>query len=93
MEQQQNSKKGLIVLVAIILVVLAGCLLAYLTTGDKGIEERFANAVGLSTEPDDSGGDAISVFGFNVEGNNLYYLIILAVLIVASFLVYKKFKL
>ena len=92
MEQQQNSKKGLIVLAAIILVVLAGCLIAYIITGDKGIEERFANAVGLSTEPD-SEGDAISVFGFNVEGNNLYYLIILAVLIVASFLIYKKFKL
>ena len=92
MEQQQNSKKGLIVLAAIILVVLAGCLIAYIITGDKGIEERFANAVGLSTEPD-SGGDAISAFGFNVEGNNLYYLIILAVLIVASFLIYKKFKL
>jgi hypothetical protein len=53
-------------------------------TGDKGIEERFSNAVGLPGEPE-SGDNGI--FGFTLEGNHLSYVIILALILVATALI------
>jgi len=59
-------------------------------TGDKAIEERFSNAVGLPGEPGRSGSNGIS--GFTVEGNYLSYIIILALVIIATVLIYLKYK-
>ncbi|MCZ7380099.1 MAG: hypothetical protein O8C64_00770 [Candidatus Methanoperedens sp.] len=89
MEQQQGNKKGLIIFGAIVLIFLVLCLFAYIITGDKGIEERFSNAVGLPSEPD-SGDNGI--FGFTLEGNHLSYVIILALILVATALIYAKYR-
>ena len=89
MPQQQNNNVGLAVLAALIVVVLAVCLYAYVKTGDQDLETRFANAVGLPAPADD--GDGLSVFGFDVEGNNLSYLIILALLLVVAGALYIKY--
>jgi amino acid permease len=89
LEQQQSNKKGLIIFGAIVLIFLGICLFAYIVTGDKGIEERFSNAVGLPSEPD-SGDNGI--FGFTLEGNHIYYVIILALVIIATVLIYLKYK-
>ncbi len=88
--QQQSNKKGFIIFGAIILVVLVGCLLAYIITGNKGIEERFSNAVGLPSEPDEGGDNGI--LGFTLEGNHLFYIIILALILAAVALIYKKYR-
>lgn len=89
MEQQQGNKKGLIIFGAIVLIFLVICLFAYIITGDKGIEERFSNAVGLPSESD-SGDNGI--FGFTLEGNHLSYVIILALILVATALIYAKYR-
>ncbi len=72
------------------LIFLIICLAAYLITGNRGIEERFSQAVGLPSEPD-SGGDN-GFFGFHIEGNILSYIIILALILVACVVIYLKFK-
>ncbi|MGB8215702.1 MAG: hypothetical protein WCE94_00205 [Candidatus Methanoperedens sp.] len=89
MQQQQSNKKGLIIFGAIVLIFLGICLFAYIVTGDKGIEERFSNAVGLPSEPD-SGDNGI--FGFTLEGNHQSYVIILVLILVATALIYAKYR-
>ncbi len=89
MEQQQSNKKGLIIFGVIVLIFVVLCLFAYMITGDKGIEERFSSAVGLPSEPD-SGDNGI--FGFTLEGNHMYYVIILALILVATSLIYAKYR-
>lgn len=86
---QQSNRNGIIIFGAIALLVLVVCLVAYIITGNQGIEERFANAVGLPSKPD-TGGNGI--LGFTLEGNHLSYLIILAILLVGAALLYIKYK-
>ncbi|TRZ91184.1 MAG: hypothetical protein D4R88_02355 [Methanosarcinales archaeon] len=89
MQQQQSNKKGIIIFGAMVLIFLVLCLFAYMITGDKGIEERFSNAVGLPGEPES--GD-IGILGFTIEGNHLSYVIILALILVATALIYVKYR-
>jgi amino acid permease len=89
MEQPQSNKKGIIIFGAIVLIFLVICLFAYIITGDKGIEERFSNAVGLPSESE-SGNNGI--FGFTLEGNHLSYVIIVILILVATALIYLKFR-
>jgi hypothetical protein len=72
-----------------VLIFLVLSLFAYIITGDKGIEERFSNAVGLPSEPE-SGDNGI--FGFTFEGNHLSYVIILTLILVATALIYVKYS-
>jgi amino acid permease len=90
LQQQQGNKKGIIIFGAIVLIFLAICLLAYIITGDKGIEERFSNAVGLPSGSEEGGDNGI--LGFTLEGNHIYYVIILALVIIATVLIYLKYK-
>ena len=89
MQQQQSNRKGIIIFGGIALIFLVLCLFAYVTTGDKGIEERFSNALGLPDEPesDDNG-----IFGFTLEGNHISYVLILALILVATALIYVKYR-
>lgn len=89
MQQQQSNKKGIIIFGTIVLIFLALCLFVYMVTGDKGIEERFSNAVGLPSEPE--GGDN-GILGFTLEGNHLSYIIILGLIMVSTALIYLKYK-
>ncbi len=85
----ESSRKGLIIFGAAIAIVLLVCLVAYFITGDQGIEERFKKAVGLGGEPGEAGGGGF--LGFNIEGNILSYLVVLAFLIVVCVAAYLKF--
>jgi len=58
-------------------------------TGDKGIEERFSNAVGL---PGESRSHDNGIFGFALEGNKLSYTIIFALILAATALIYVKYR-
>ena len=75
----------------VVLVFLAVCIFAYMITGNQGIEDRFSKAVGLPTEPEE-GGDS-GILGFTLEGNHLSYLIILAVILLVTAIIYVKYKL
>jgi hypothetical protein len=72
-----------------VIIFLVLCLFAYIITGDKGIEERFSNAVGL---PSESGGGDKGILGFTLEGSHPSYVIILALVIIATVLIYLKYK-
>lgn len=89
-QKQTNNKLGITIFAIVALVFLAVCIFAYLITGDQGIEARFSNAVGLPTEPD-AGGDN-GILGFTLEGNHLSYLIILAVIMLVTAIIYVKYK-
>lgn len=71
------------------LIFLVICLFAYIITGNKGIEERFSNAVGL---PNESEGGDNGILGFTIEGNHIYYIIVLALVIIATVFIYLKYK-
>lgn len=88
-EPQNNKKLGIIIFAVVALIFLGVCIYAYVITGSQGIEERFAKAVGLPQESDlgDSG-----ILGFTLEGNHLSYLIILAVILLATAIIYVKYK-
>jgi len=87
--QQQSNKTGIVIFAALIVIVLAVCLYAYVKTGDQDLETRFASAVGLPAPSDD--GNNFSIFGFDVEGNNLSYIVILALLLVIAGALYVKY--
>jgi hypothetical protein len=89
MQQEQRNKKGIIFFSAIVLIFLAFCIFAYSKTGDKGMEERFSNAAGLPDETQSKDG---GIFGFAIEGNQLSYVIIFALILTATALIYLKYR-
>jgi hypothetical protein len=90
LEQQQSNKKGIIIFGTVVLIFLVLSLFAYVITGDKGIEERFSNAVGLPSETEREGDNGI--LSFTLEGNHIYYVIILVLILIATVLIYLKYK-
>lgn len=82
--------KGIVIFVALVLVFVMVGAIAYLLAGEKGIEERFSQAVGLGGGEEEEGGGGF--FGFNIEGNVLLYAIILVALIIVCAILLKKFK-
>lgn len=68
----------------LILAVVGLSLVAYHVSGHMGIEERFNSAVGINAGPEEEEEEEESsgIFGFNIEGNPLYYMVILATLII-----------
>ena len=90
MPKKAKNNMGLIIFVAIVLVFIAVGLAAYLTSGNKSLEERFSQAVGMGNGTEE--GAPSGFLGFNIEGNMLAYVIILFVLIVACAVLLKVFK-
>jgi hypothetical protein len=70
----------------LILVFVGLSLAAYLISGHMGIEERFNSAVGIDAGPEEE--ESSGIFGFNIEGNPLYYSIIFAALIILCLVIY-----
>jgi len=89
MSEKERSNKGLLIFMALVIfcIVIGG--IAYLITGNKGIEERFSQAVGLAPPQGDNDS---GLFGFSVEGNVLIYAVILLLLVIVCFVLLKKFK-
>ena len=86
-----NHKKGLMIFGVLILVFLALSIAAYAISGNMGIEERFNNAVGIHPDSGDEGPSGI--FGFNIEGNLVSYVIIASALIIICVVLYTRSKL
>ncbi len=82
------NERGFIIFGGLILVFLALSLAAYVTSGHMGIEERFNNAVGISADSDEEGPSGL--FGFNIEGNIQYYMIIASALVIISAFLYMR---
>jgi hypothetical protein len=84
-----EKRKGVILFGGLILIVVGLSLAAYLISGHMGIEERFNNAVGISTSSEEEEGSS-GLFGFNIEGNAFYYSIVLLSLILLCLFIYIK---
>lgn len=84
-----EERKGLIIFGAILIVVLIAALAAYQMTGNMGIEERYTTAVGLPVG-EEEGGETF--FGFSAEGDPVLYVIVLGILIVGCYAVYRHFR-
>jgi len=82
-----GREKGLLLFGLIAVIAAVAALAAYQITGDKGIEDRFSQAVGLS-QSGDGGGPAL--FGFSVEGNPVLFLAVLGILLIISYLLYRR---
>ena len=85
-----SNKKGLMIFGVLILVFLALSIAAYVISGNMGIEERFNNAVGIHPDSGEEGPSGI--FGFNIEGNLVSYVIIASALIIICVVLYIRFK-
>jgi hypothetical protein len=79
---------ALFVLLAVVLGAIA--VVATGITGPMGIEERFTSAVGLHQESASPGETGT---GFSIEGHPLLYAALLAVLLVASYFIYRRYRL
>ena len=85
-----GDKKGPVIFIALLLLVLVVSLAAYSKTGNMGIEERFNNAVGLGSGGEAEGGGGW--FGLALEGSPLLYAVVLAVLVAGCYAVYRHFS-
>ncbi len=88
---KSGDGKGLMIFGLLVLVFLIMGLAAYTISGHMGIEDRFNSAVGISGEGEEEEGSGF--LGFNIEGNQLYYVIIFAALAILCAVLYLKFKL
>lgn len=85
-----DEKKGLVIFIVLALLVIIISLAAYHSTGEMGIEERFTHAVGL--ESGSVEGDRNGWFGFSLEGSSLLYTLVLGILVVTCYVVYRNFR-
>jgi hypothetical protein len=86
-----NNKRGLMIFGVLILVFLTLSIAAYVTSGHMGIEERFNNAVGIHADSEEESPSGI--FGFNIEGNLVSYVIIASALVIICAVLYTRSKL
>lgn len=85
-----DRRKSSLLFGVLILFVVGLSLAAYFVSGNMGIEERFNSALGIEGHEEE--GEPSGIFGFNIEGNQLYYLIILSILVISCLLIYLKNK-
>lgn len=101
-KRRLNGGTAIFLLVAVL--ALAAAFVAFSSTGPKGIEERFEDAVGISTEPGSSAdtenysvidrtgrGESGDGGGFFLEGSPAMYCLILAVLVALCLIAYRTY--
>jgi hypothetical protein len=89
LQQEQSNKNGTLIFAGMVLIFLIICFFGYMITGDKRIEERFSNALGL---PGESQNDDNAILGFNIEGSQFSYGIIFTLILVTTALIYIKYR-
>jgi hypothetical protein len=85
-----GEKKGLLIFTGLMVLVIVAALAAYQSSGNMGIEERFNNAVGIvgGGEAEGSGGSS----RLALEGSPLLYMIVLGILVVSCYAVWRRFR-
>ena len=85
-----GEKKGIGIFIGLLLFMIIISLAAYSATGDIGIEERFTHAIVIQNWGEVEGGWGWS--GFALEGSSLLYAVILGILVVACYGIYRHFS-
>jgi hypothetical protein len=83
-----DRKKSILLFGFLVLAVSGLSLIAYHVSGHMGIEERFNSAVGIDSGSEEE--ESSGMFGFNIEGNPLYYAFILVALIISCLIIHIK---
>lgn len=83
-----DRKKSILLFGFLVLAVSGLSLIAYHVSGHMGIEERFNSAVGIDSGSEEE--ESSGIFGFNIEGNPLYYAVILVALIISCLIIHIK---
>ena len=87
---EPGEKKGLLIFLGLLVLMMLVSLSAYTITGSTGIEERFTHAVGIESGVGE--GENSGWFGLALEGSPLLYTLVLGVLVVACYAVYRHFS-
>ena len=87
---EPGRRPGLVIFLLLALVMIAIAVIAAGVTGPMGIEERFNTAVGLHGEKGALQEESSS--GFSLEGHPFLYLVFIAILVIAGFLLYRKYR-
>ncbi len=85
-----GEKKGLGIFIGLLILMIVVSLAAYSITGDMGIEERFTHALGLQSGGDEEEGGGW--FGLALEGSLLLFAVVLGVLVIACYGIYRHFS-
>jgi hypothetical protein len=85
-----GEKKGLLIFLGLLALVIVVSLAAYQISGHMGIEERFTNAVGLKEGAQEEAGGGW--FGLALEGNPLLYGVVLGVISIGCYAAYRSFR-
>jgi len=85
------EKRGLLIFLGLLALVILISLAAYQMTGQMGIEERFSHAVGLDSG-EKAGEEGGGWFGLSLEGNPIFYGIALGTLAVLCYAAYRHFS-
>ena len=86
-----GEKKGIGIFIGLLLFMIIISLAAYSATGDIGIEERFTHAIGIQNRGEVEGGWG-GGSGFALEGSSLIYTVVLGILVVACYGIYRHFR-
>ena len=86
-----GDKKGIGIFIGLLLILIIVSLAAYSATGDMGIEERFTHAIGIQNLGEVGGGWG-GGSGFALEGSSLIYTVVLGILVVACYGIYRHFR-
>lgn len=84
-----GDKKGLVIFIGFLILVIVASFVAYRITGDMNIEERYAHAVGLENGGSEEGGESS---GFALEGSMLLYIVVLGILATGCYAAYRFFR-
>lgn len=84
-----KEKKGPVIFIILVALVLIGSTVVFLMTGPMGIEERFNHAIGLSPNGEEESG---GMFGFSLEGDPVLYGVILCGLAITCFILSRYIK-
>lgn len=85
-----GETKGIGIFIGLLLILIIVSLAAYCSTGDMGIEERYTHAIGIQNGGEMEGAWGWS--GFALEGSSLLYAVVLGVLVVACYGIYRHFS-
>ena len=85
------EKKGLLIFLGLLALVIVVSLAAYQMTGKMGIEERFSHAVGLDPGKV-AGEEGGGWFGLSLEGSPLLYGVVLGILAIGCYAAYRHFS-
>jgi hypothetical protein len=86
---EPGEKKGALIFYGLLVLMILVSLAAYSITGAADIEERFSHAVGFESS---EGGGNSGWSGLALEGSPLLYAVVLGILAVLCYAVYRHFS-